>query len=86
MAEQEPKGFFLFDTKEKSYEFIEIKSRPFLVRELAFENISPKEMKERCEQEIEEACSRQDNPIVRIRLVRNDRQAASGARTCRCRC
>ena len=42
--------------QKKSYEFVEIESRPFFVRELDFDGGSPKEMRERCEREIEDAC------------------------------
>lgn len=55
-GEQGAKGFYLFDTQKKSYEFVEIKSRHFSVRELSFDGASPKEVKERCEREIEYAC------------------------------
>ncbi len=68
-GEQGAKGFYLFDTLKGSYEFVEIESRPFFVRELSFDGASPKEIRERCEREIEDACRRHRNPIVRIRLV-----------------
>jgi DNA repair exonuclease SbcCD nuclease subunit len=68
-GEQGAKGFYLFDTVKKSYEFVEIESRPFFVRELSFTGGSPKEIRERCEREIEDACAKHKNPIVRIRLV-----------------
>lgn len=54
---------------EKTYEFVGITSRPFFVRELSFDGGSPKEIRERCEREIEDACANHKNPIVRIRLV-----------------
>jgi DNA repair exonuclease SbcCD nuclease subunit len=68
-GEQAAKGFYLFDTQKKSYEFVEIESRPFFVHELEFKAATPKEIRERCEKEIEESCRRHKNPIVRIRLV-----------------
>jgi DNA repair exonuclease SbcCD nuclease subunit len=68
-GEQGAKGFYLFDTQKRSYEFVEIKSRSFFVRELAFDGASPKEVKERCEREIEDACEKHSNPILRIKLI-----------------
>ncbi len=68
-GEQGAKGFYLFDTIKKSYEFVEIESRPFLVSELVFKGGSPKEIKDRCEKEIENALTGRIDPILRIKLV-----------------
>lgn len=68
-GEQGAKGFYLFDTVARSYEFVEIESRPFFVRELNFKGGSPKEIKERCEKEIEDVLTGRIDPILRIRLV-----------------
>lgn len=70
-GEQAAKGFYLFDTMDKSYEFVEIESRPFIVKELSFKDASPKDVKDRCESAIEEACKGRKNPIIRLRLIGN---------------
>jgi len=67
-GEQEDKGFFLFDTKTKTYEFIKIVSRRFFVRNIKVEGIGPKEIKDRCEREIEAVLKDYENPIVRIKV------------------
>jgi DNA repair exonuclease SbcCD nuclease subunit len=68
-GEQAAKGFYLFDTKTKTYEFVEIECRRFFVRELAFDNASPKEVRDRCQKEIEDVCDKNKNPILRLKLT-----------------
>jgi DNA repair exonuclease SbcCD nuclease subunit len=68
-GEQAAKGFYLFDTQKKSYEFVEIESRRFFVKELNFDAAAPKEIKDRCEKEIDEICANHKYPIMRIKLV-----------------
>ncbi|MDE1865964.1 MAG: DNA repair exonuclease [Candidatus Micrarchaeota archaeon] len=68
-GEQGAKGFYLFDTQKRSYEFVPIESRPFVVKELDFKGASPRELKERCEREIDEISKKHNNPIVRVKLT-----------------
>ncbi len=51
-GEQEPKGFFIYDTKIRSPEFREINSRPFRFIRMRFEKAAPKELLERCEEAV----------------------------------
>lgn len=75
-GEQEPKGFMLFDTKSKTYEFIKINSRVMFARDLHFDEADPNEIKKRCEQEIESILAKgHDRPIIRLKL---DGTLASG--------
>ena len=68
-GEQEGKGFILFDTETYTYEFIKIKSRPFVSIDLDFGMARPKGVKERCEREIESIINSNDTkPIIRLKL------------------
>lgn len=68
-GEQEDKGFILFDTEKYTYEFIKINSRKFAFRNISFDNVTPKELKERCEKEIEEILgSSKSMPIIKLKI------------------
>ncbi|HVC57905.1 MAG TPA: DNA repair exonuclease [Candidatus Acidoferrales bacterium] len=68
-GEQGNKGFILFDTKSYTYEFIEIATREFVVRNLEFSDATPKEVDQRCEAEIESILSHGSaKPIIKINL------------------
>lgn len=68
-AEQEQKGFMLFDTAAYSYEFVRINSREFVSKTVHFEGAEPKDVLERCESEINTILARsRDRPIVRLIL------------------
>ncbi|MCL4387954.1 DNA repair exonuclease [Candidatus Marsarchaeota archaeon] len=68
-GEQEKKGFILFDTQKYSYEFIEIGSRPFIVKRLKFENASIAEVRKKCDEAIAECVAgREKKPIVKLYL------------------
>ncbi len=68
-GEQDKKGFILFDTQKYSYEFIEIESRPFVVKRLEFENAPIAEVRKKCDEAIAE-CVRtsEKKPIVKLYL------------------
>ncbi|MGC8585999.1 MAG: metallophosphoesterase family protein [Candidatus Micrarchaeia archaeon] len=69
--EQEPKGFFVFDTKAYKEEFIQINSRPFKVIHIKFSNAQPSEIEQRCEQEINSAIDElSKDPFKRVPIVR----------------
>ena len=68
-GEQGNKGFILFDTKSYSYEFIEVKTREFAVRNVEFSDATPKEVGQRCEAEIESILAKsRAKPIIKINL------------------
>lgn len=68
-GEQEEKGFILFDTNSYTYEFIKINCRQLVFRSIKVQSGSPKEIKDRCESEIEQILSKsKKNPIIRIKL------------------
>jgi DNA repair exonuclease SbcCD nuclease subunit len=68
-AEQEQKGFMLFDTTTYSYEFVRINSREFVSRNIRFKDVEPKDMLEKCESEINAILAKsKDKPIIRLVL------------------
>ena len=68
-GEQEDKGFLIFDTKKYEYEFVKINSRQLIFRNIKFNAVKPKELQERCEQEIEDILSKSKPiPIIRLKL------------------
>ncbi|MGD0728554.1 MAG: DNA repair exonuclease [Candidatus Micrarchaeaceae archaeon] len=68
-GEQEEKGFILFDTSNYNYEFIKINCRKFVFKNIKFDNADPKEIKEKCEKEIEQILSKESKmPIIKLRL------------------
>jgi DNA repair exonuclease SbcCD nuclease subunit len=67
--EQGKKGFLIFDTKNYSYEFVEINSRPFFYIELNFESATPSEVIEKIKQKIEEVEKKAEKPIIKIRIT-----------------
>lgn len=67
--EQEEKGFILFDTKDSTYKFVPIKSRPFFAVHIKLDDASPKDVTQKCESEIEKALAKhRDMPIIKIYL------------------
>ena len=68
-GEQEDKGFIIFDTDKYTYEFVKINCRKFAFKNINFENVTPKELKERCEKEIEEVLSGPaPMPIIKLKI------------------
>lgn len=68
-GEQERKGFILFDTEKYSYEFVEIESRPFIVKRLKFDNATIKDVRSACDNAIRECVeSSKKKPIVKLYL------------------
>lgn len=68
-GEQEEKGFILFDTSNYTYEFVKINCRQLLFRSMKFDNATPKQVRERCEAEIEQILtSSRKNPVIRLKL------------------
>ncbi|MBD3398630.1 hypothetical protein GF412_05310 [Candidatus Micrarchaeota archaeon] len=52
--ETKPKGYLLYDTNSNSYEFVEIPSRKFILREIEMHNAAPNEAKKQIEEELQE--------------------------------
>ncbi|MEM3661783.1 MAG: hypothetical protein QXG73_03075, partial [Candidatus Micrarchaeaceae archaeon] len=68
-AEQESKGFFLYDTKSNTYKFVEIHSRPFVSVKLQVGSKTPNEIKEAIENEIGSIAAKySEKPVIRIVL------------------
>ncbi|MDE1827568.1 MAG: metallophosphoesterase family protein [Candidatus Micrarchaeota archaeon] len=68
-AEQEQKGFFLFDTKANSYSFIPIDSREFFVEKIDVQNKDIRQIQSETEQAVERLLKKsKDKPVIRIVL------------------
>lgn len=69
--EGQQKGYYLIDTKTKKSEFVPIRTRPFEVSELAFDNARPADARRAVEEEIARLLSKnwEDRPILKIRLA-----------------
>ncbi len=65
-SEQEPKGFILYDTESNSHQFINIPSRPFMMKTLEFSKSSSDYVYKKCDGAIDDLLnnynSRQDLP------------------------
>ena len=46
-GEQDDKGFILFDTQSYTYQFVKIKCRKFVFKNISFENATPKKRSKR---------------------------------------
>jgi len=68
--EQGQKGYYLIDTEAKTHEFIPIKTRPFLVHEISFENATPSQVRMQMEKELSSLLQKQfdEPPIIKLRL------------------
>jgi len=69
--ERAGKGYYVIDTTARRAEFVSIRSRPFEVAELKFENARPSEVRAAAEKEIARllAGKWEDKPILKIRLL-----------------
>ncbi|MGB9732587.1 MAG: DNA repair exonuclease [Candidatus Micrarchaeales archaeon] len=63
------KGFFLFDTKTKKYEFVEINSRKFFVIKVDITGKAPSEALEEAENKINFIVAKEEKPIIKLTLV-----------------
>ncbi|MBI5046581.1 DNA repair exonuclease, partial [Candidatus Micrarchaeota archaeon] len=66
--EMESKGYFLYDTKTKTSEFVPIQSRKFFYEELKFENASESEIKQKIKETIQRNRLSHPNCLVAIKL------------------
>ncbi len=68
-GEQEGKGFFIYDTRDRSYSFNGIRSRRFVVVRENVEGKRPREVSEETEKKIESIISsEEEKPIIRVEL------------------
>lgn len=68
--EQSSKGFILFDTKDYSHRFVQIKSRPYSTSTISVNDAKPSDLIDRCEAEIERMLSgKKEKPILRIKVT-----------------
>ncbi|MCL5106076.1 MAG: metallophosphoesterase [Candidatus Marsarchaeota archaeon] len=65
---EKKKGFIMFDTELYSYEFIEISSRPFLIKTIEFDNADDMQILNKCIDEIDELAKGHEKPIIKIHL------------------
>jgi DNA repair exonuclease SbcCD nuclease subunit len=66
--EGQKKGFVIYDTEKKAHEFVQINSRPFLFRELKFENATPHAIEEAVQKELQSHEKDEPKPILRLKL------------------
>ncbi len=66
--EMEKKGFWLYDTITRTYEFIYIDSRPFIYRELVFENATVEQVKSAIAKIITDVSQDLKKPLVKLKL------------------
>jgi len=77
-GEQEPKGFFIFDTKSYTYEFARIKSRRFVLLNININEIKGSDVVEEVSNDIDAAIgSGNDLPIIRV-VLQGEGQKAAG--------
>jgi DNA repair exonuclease SbcCD nuclease subunit len=63
------KGFFIFDTQTRKYNFVEINSRRFEVVKINVTGKTPTQVANEAESEVKRIISGEDKPIIRIVLV-----------------
>jgi DNA repair exonuclease SbcCD nuclease subunit len=78
-AEQEEKGFYVYDTKDDSCLFIKINSRRFVIAKVSVDGRGTEELTASIKKEIESAIScKEDRPVIRIEI---DGKLKGGARS-----
>ena len=79
-GEQESKGFIIYDTKEGTYTFEHINSRPFIARRISMNEATPKDILARCESEIENALAfAKTKPIIKLYIEGYIKEGFSGS-------
>lgn len=69
-GEQAPKGFVVFDTSTRKWDFVEIDSRAMYAETLELDDVQPSVLLKSCEEVIERSISRgKPNPIIRIKVI-----------------
>lgn len=67
-GEQEPKGFYVYDTNTKKYDFKRINSRPFKFAKIRVDNTSKDELLLKINKTVDSMLSAETMPIIRIAL------------------
>ena len=68
-GEQERKGFIIYDTKARTYEFVHINSREFVSKRLKFADAGKAEIIGACEREIDSIAGKSSGkPVIRLYL------------------
>lgn len=72
-GEQEEKGFFIYDTVTKTFDFIKIKSRPFTSIRIKIDSVTPKKFSETLEYEISSVIEKYlpEKPIIKVNVSGN---------------
>lgn len=68
-AEQEGKGFFLFDTVARTYTFIDLPTRKFVAEKVDATGKEPTELAEEIDRSIKRLAVGKDRPVIRIEIV-----------------
>ncbi len=76
--EAEPKGYVLYDTKNKQAEFIDIGTRKFFYEELKFENSGKNEVNQKIKELIENINMENKDAIISIKIKGTLREGLSG--------
>ncbi len=66
--EMNPRGYYLYDTNEKKYEFIPIPCRRFVLEDLEFSDAAMKDVQERVHARVAELRKESPDSVIRIRL------------------
>ena len=66
--ETEPKGYFLYDTKEKKAEFIPVKTRKFFYEDLKFSDAGEMEIREAVEKKVNELRKQDQDALIAINI------------------
>lgn len=68
-GEQESKGFYIYDTDKRSFSFVPIDSRRFVVLEVEIDGLDPSEINKGIESRIDGVLAKTgDRPIIRVML------------------
>ncbi len=79
-AEQEDKGFYVYDTKTNTYSFNKINSRKFILLKINVEGKEPREIADEAEQAVEKCISGSSGkPVIRIELSGNLKEGLRNA-------
>jgi DNA repair exonuclease SbcCD nuclease subunit len=77
--EMAPKGYFLYDTRTKSAEFIEIESRKFFYEELAFTDAGEMDVRERIRGRVHEILGEHPGAIIAVKIDGTLKEGLSSA-------
>lgn len=73
------KGYFLFETKERKAEFVEIESRPLFYEELKFEKATDSDVRERVRGRVEEIRKAHPDALIAIKIDGTLKEGLAGS-------